>query len=98
MIEMVGCPQNCGSVVSFLFPCISLSHTNIIDFGIILNQCYSHRHALEEKAVRVAQCTEELCNSLVEETLHMEIAYLVREVLNAQLRQINKFIRRCLTL
>lgn len=50
--------------------------------------------ALEEKAARVAKCTEEVCNSLVEETLDMEIACLVREVLGAQLWQIHKFIKR----
>ncbi|KAI5628091.1 germinal-center associated nuclear protein [Silurus asotus] len=50
--------------------------------------------AQEEKAARVAQCTEVVCNNLVEETLDMEIACLVREVLDAQLRQIQKFIKR----
>lgn len=42
----------------------------------------------------MAKCTEEVCNSLVEETLDMEIACLVREVLGAQLWQIHKFIKR----
>lgn len=50
--------------------------------------------ALEEKAARLAKCTEEVCNSLVGETLDLEIACLVREVLGAQLRQIHKFIKR----
>ncbi|XP_053352443.1 germinal-center associated nuclear protein [Clarias gariepinus] len=51
--------------------------------------------ALEEKAAYVARCTEDVCSSLVKETLDMEIDCLVREVLGAQLRQIQKkFIKR----
>lgn len=46
----------------------------------------------------MAQCTEEVCHSLLEETLDVAIAYLVEEVLDAQLQQIHKFIKRCVTL
>ncbi|XP_026851591.2 LOW QUALITY PROTEIN: germinal-center associated nuclear protein [Electrophorus electricus] len=50
--------------------------------------------ALEEKAVYVAHCSEEVCNSLVEEALEQEIAHLARDLLAVELRRIHKFIKR----
>ncbi|XP_060732789.1 germinal-center associated nuclear protein [Tachysurus vachellii] len=66
----------------------------------VLSQCTREmadieiKLALEEKAACVAGCTEQVCNSLVEETLAMELDCLVREVVEAHLWQIHKVIKR----
>uniref|UniRef100_A0AAX7SS42 Germinal-center associated nuclear protein n=1 Tax=Astatotilapia calliptera TaxID=8154 RepID=A0AAX7SS42_ASTCA len=44
------------------------------------------REALNEKAERVAKCTEQVCVSLVEETLNADIAVLVENLLEAELQ------------
>ncbi|XP_034741540.1 germinal-center associated nuclear protein isoform X1 [Etheostoma cragini] len=52
------------------------------------------QHAVNEKANCVAKCTEQVCTSLVEETLNADIALLVEEILEAELQRIHKFIKR----
>ncbi|XP_034430226.1 germinal-center associated nuclear protein isoform X2 [Hippoglossus hippoglossus] len=50
--------------------------------------------AVNEKADRVAKCTEQVCTSLVEETLNADIALMVEEILDAELQRIHKYIKR----
>lgn len=52
------------------------------------------RLAVYEKADRVAKCTQQVCTSLVEETLNAEISLLVESVLEAELQRIHKYINR----
>ncbi len=52
------------------------------------------RQAVNEKADRVAKCTEQVCASLVEETLKADIALLVEDILDAELQRIHKYIKR----
>ncbi|KAM4608580.1 germinal-center associated nuclear protein [Polymixia lowei] len=52
------------------------------------------QEAVREKAERVASCTEQVCTSLVEETLDGEIALLVEDILEAELQCIHKYIKR----
>lgn len=52
------------------------------------------RQAVNEKADRVAKCTEQVCTSVVEETLNADIALLVEDVLEAELQRIHKYINR----
>lgn len=49
---------------------------------------------MNEKANRVVKCTEQVCASLVEETLNADIALLVEDVLEAELQRIHKYINR----
>ncbi|XP_019955220.2 germinal-center associated nuclear protein [Paralichthys olivaceus] len=50
--------------------------------------------AVNEKAERVAKCTEQVCTSLVEETLNADIALMIEEILDAELQRIHKYIKR----
>ncbi|XP_041857307.1 germinal-center associated nuclear protein [Melanotaenia boesemani] len=50
--------------------------------------------ALNEKAERVAKCTEQVCSSLIDETLNIDIALLVEDILEAELQRIHKYIKR----
>ncbi len=52
------------------------------------------REAVNEKADRVAKCTEQVCMSLVEEILNADIALLVEDVLETELQRIHKYIKR----
>lgn len=52
------------------------------------------QQAVNEKAERVAKCTEQVCTSLVEDTLDTDIARLVEEILDAELQCIHKYIKR----
>lgn len=52
------------------------------------------QQAVNEKADRVAKCTEQVCASLVEETLNADIALLVKDILEAELQRIHKYIKR----
>ncbi|XP_068561209.1 germinal-center associated nuclear protein [Cebidichthys violaceus] len=52
------------------------------------------QQAVKEKANRVAKCTEQVCTSLVEETLNADIALLVEDLLEAELQRIHKYIKR----
>lgn len=53
------------------------------------------RLAVNEKADCVAKCTEQVCASLVEDTLHADIVLLVEDVVEAELQRIHKYINRC---
>ncbi|XP_067459089.1 germinal-center associated nuclear protein [Thunnus thynnus] len=52
------------------------------------------QQAVNEKTQRVAKCTEQVCTSLVEETLNADIALLVEEILDVELQRIHKYIKR----
>lgn len=52
------------------------------------------QQAVNEKADRVAKCTEQVCASLVEETLSADIALLVEDILETELQRIHKYIKR----
>ncbi|XP_026231972.1 germinal-center associated nuclear protein [Anabas testudineus] len=52
------------------------------------------QQAVNEKAECVAKCTEEVCSSLVEDTLNADIAALVEGILDAELQRIHKYIKR----
>lgn len=55
---------------------------------------FSSRLALEEKAACIARCSAEECDSIVEETMAEEVAVMVQEILDDELRRIHKFIKR----
>lgn len=61
---------------------------------LTLNVLLTFRQAVNEKADRVAKCTEQVCNTLVEETLSADIALLVEDVLDIELQRIHKYIKR----
>lgn len=52
------------------------------------------RLAVNEKAEHVAKCTEEVCTSLIEETVNADIALLVDDILETELQRIHKYIKR----
>lgn len=49
---------------------------------------------MNEKADCLAKCTEQVCASLVEDTLQADIMLLVEDVLEAELQRIHKYINR----
>ncbi len=64
------------------------------ELNVTLSFHSSCREAVNEKADRVAKCTEQVCTSLVEETLNADIALLVEEILETELQRIHKYIER----
>ncbi|KAM3862155.1 germinal-center associated nuclear protein [Diretmus argenteus] len=52
------------------------------------------QEAVKEKGERVARCTEQVCASLVKETLEAEITLLIDGILEAELQRIHKYIKR----
>ncbi|KAM9776294.1 germinal-center associated nuclear protein [Syngnathus typhle] len=52
------------------------------------------RQAVDEKARCVAQCSQEVCTSFIEDTLKADIALLVEEILTAELQRARKYIKR----
>ncbi|KAF7658146.1 hypothetical protein LDENG_00016710 [Lucifuga dentata] len=52
------------------------------------------QEALNEKAKCVARCTEQVCMSLIEETLEAKITLLAEEILVVELQRIHKYIKR----
>ncbi|XP_056884180.1 germinal-center associated nuclear protein isoform X1 [Takifugu flavidus] len=50
--------------------------------------------AVDEKAQFVAKCTEQICATIVEETLNADITALVEDILEAKLQCIRKYIDR----
>ncbi|KAK1902941.1 Germinal-center associated nuclear protein [Dissostichus eleginoides] len=52
------------------------------------------KEAVNEKSDRVAKCTEQVCTSLVEDTLDADIARLVEAILEDELQCIHKYIKR----
>lgn len=62
--------------------------------SLTLFYLFFSREAVNEKTERVAKCTEQVCTSLVEETLNADIALLVEEILDVELQRIHKYIKR----
>ncbi|MBN3314505.1 GANP protein, partial [Atractosteus spatula] len=52
------------------------------------------KQALEEKAACVARCSEDACNTLIEETLESEISKLANDILTAEVQRFRKFVKR----
>ncbi|XP_076016638.1 germinal-center associated nuclear protein [Genypterus blacodes] len=52
------------------------------------------KEAVDEKAECVARCTEQVCMSLIEETLEAKISLLAEEILDVELQRIHKYIKR----
>ncbi|XP_024661247.2 germinal-center associated nuclear protein [Maylandia zebra] len=73
--------------------CTEVMH-EVLDETIKETAASEIQEALNEKAERVAKCTEQVCVSLVEETLNADIAVLVENLLEAELQRIHKYIKR----
>ncbi|CAJ1078722.1 germinal-center associated nuclear protein isoform X1 [Xyrichtys novacula] len=73
--------------------CTELIH-EVLDETIKETSSSEIQQAVNEKADRVAKCTEEVCSSLVEETLSADISLLVEDILEVELQRIHKYIKR----
>lgn len=73
--------------------CSEITH-QVLDETIRETAASEIQQAVNEKAEHVAKCTEQVCTSLVEETLNADIAILVEEVLDVELQRILKYIKR----
>uniref|UniRef100_UPI0037E89A44 germinal-center associated nuclear protein n=1 Tax=Semicossyphus pulcher TaxID=241346 RepID=UPI0037E89A44 len=73
--------------------CTELIH-EVLDETIKETTASEIQQAVNEKADRVAKCTDQVCNSLVEETLSADIALLIEDILEAELQRIHKYIKR----
>ncbi|XP_067373088.1 germinal-center associated nuclear protein [Channa argus] len=73
--------------------CTEIIH-EVLDETIKESATSQIEQAVNEKADCVAKCTEQVCTSLVEETLNVDIALLVEDFLNAELHRIHKYIKR----
>ncbi|CAI5656694.1 unnamed protein product [Oreochromis niloticus] len=73
--------------------CTEVMH-EVLDETIKETAASEIQEALNEKAEQVAKCTEQVCVSLVEETLNADIAVLVENLLEAELQRIHKYIKR----
>uniref|UniRef100_A0A8C4IA11 Germinal-center associated nuclear protein n=1 Tax=Dicentrarchus labrax TaxID=13489 RepID=A0A8C4IA11_DICLA len=81
-------------LVHFSFSlCTEIIH-EVLDESIKETATSEIQRAVNEKADRVAKCTEQVCMSLVEETLNADIALLVEDILEAELQRIHKYIKR----
>ncbi|XP_076603708.1 germinal-center associated nuclear protein [Chaetodon auriga] len=81
-------------LVQFSFAlCTEIIH-EVLDETIKETAASEIQQAVNEKADRVAKCTEQVCSSLVEETLNADIALLVEDILEAELQRIHKYIKR----
>lgn len=73
--------------------CTELLH-EVLDETIKETTSSEIQQAVNEKADRVAKCTEQVCLSLVQETVNADVALLVAEILEAELQRIHKYIKR----
>ncbi|XP_018552194.1 LOW QUALITY PROTEIN: germinal-center associated nuclear protein [Lates calcarifer] len=73
--------------------CTEIIH-EVLDETIKETATSEMQQAVNEKAECVAKCTEQVCTSLVEETLNADIALMVEEILDAELQRIHKYIKR----
>ncbi|RVE58447.1 hypothetical protein OJAV_G00209450 [Oryzias javanicus] len=73
--------------------CTEIIH-EVLDETIQETASFEIQEAVNEKAERLAKCTEQICNSLFEETLNTDIAMLVEDLLEAELQRIYKYIKR----
>ncbi|XP_027138252.1 germinal-center associated nuclear protein isoform X2 [Larimichthys crocea] len=81
-------------LVQFSFSlCTEIIH-EVLDETIKETATSEIQQAVNEKADRVAKCTEQVCSSLVEETLNADITLLVEHILEAELQRIHKYIKR----
>ncbi|XP_023278966.1 LOW QUALITY PROTEIN: germinal-center associated nuclear protein [Seriola lalandi dorsalis] len=81
-------------LVQFSFSlCTELIH-EVLDETIKETAASEIQQAVNEKAECVAKCTEQVCTSLIEETLNADIALMVEEILDAELQRIHKYIKR----
>ncbi|XP_044071482.1 germinal-center associated nuclear protein [Siniperca chuatsi] len=81
-------------LVQFSFSLCSEIIHQVLDETIKETASSEIQRAVNEKADRVAKCTEQVCTSLVEETLNADIALLVEDILEAELQRIHKYIKR----
>ncbi|KAM9347509.1 germinal-center associated nuclear protein [Symphorus nematophorus] len=81
-------------LVQFSFSLCTEIVYEVIDETIKETAASEIQQAVSEKAERVAKCTEQVCTSLVEETLNTDIALLVEDILEAELQRIHKYIKR----
>ncbi|TKS67603.1 Germinal-center associated nuclear protein [Collichthys lucidus] len=81
-------------LIQFSFSlCTEIIH-EVLDETIKETATSEIQQAVNEKADRVAKCTEQVCSSLVEETLNADITLLVEHILEAELQRIHKYIKR----
>ncbi|XP_068602688.1 germinal-center associated nuclear protein [Brachionichthys hirsutus] len=78
------------SVFSFCTEIIN----EVVDETVAETAASEIQQAADEKAERVAKCTEQVCRSLLEETLNGAVARLVEDVLETELQRIHKYISR----
>ncbi|XP_035532563.1 germinal-center associated nuclear protein [Morone saxatilis] len=81
-------------LVNFSFSLCTEIIYEVLDESIKETATSEIQWAVNEKADRVAKCTEQVCTSLVEETLNADIALLVEDILEAELQRIHKYIKR----
>ncbi|XP_070770765.1 germinal-center associated nuclear protein [Enoplosus armatus] len=81
-------------LVQFSFSLCSEIIHQVLDETIKETATSEIQRAVNEKADRVAKCTEQVCTSLVEETLNADISLLVEDILEAELQHIHKYIKR----
>ncbi|XP_074551191.1 germinal-center associated nuclear protein isoform X2 [Halichoeres trimaculatus] len=73
--------------------CTELIH-EVLDETVKETAASEIQQAVNEKADRVAKCTEQVCDSLVEETLSADIALLAEDILDIELQCIHKYIKK----
>ncbi|XP_029386874.1 germinal-center associated nuclear protein isoform X2 [Echeneis naucrates] len=73
--------------------CEELIH-QVLDETIKESAASEIRQAQDEKAECVAKCTEQVCTSIMEDTLNADIALMVEEILDVELQRIYKYIKR----
>ncbi|XP_037543110.1 germinal-center associated nuclear protein [Nematolebias whitei] len=73
--------------------CTELIH-QVVDTTIQETATAEIQEALNEKAKRLATCSEQICCGLIDETLSTEISLLVEDLLETELERIHKYIKR----
>ncbi|XP_029315303.1 germinal-center associated nuclear protein [Cottoperca gobio] len=81
-------------LVQFSFSLCSELIYEVLDETIEETATSEIQRAKNEKANRVAKCTEQVCTSLLEETLDADIALLVEDIFEIELQRIHKYIKR----
>ncbi|XP_073329353.1 germinal-center associated nuclear protein [Pagrus major] len=81
-------------LVQFSFSLCSEIIHEVLDESVKETAASEIQLAVNEKADCVAKCTEQVCTSLVEETLNTDIALLVEDILEDELQRIHKYINR----
>uniref|UniRef100_A0A8C6NZW1 Germinal-center associated nuclear protein n=2 Tax=Nothobranchius furzeri TaxID=105023 RepID=A0A8C6NZW1_NOTFU len=73
--------------------CTQIIH-EVLDETIQQSAASQIQEAVNEEAERLAQCSEQVCCSLMEETLATAISLLAEDFLEAELERIHKYIKR----